>query len=382
MIRCDALRLLYLSPVLLSSFAQRPHHFVHWFHQRYEGDVLWVDPGPSRLPRRSDWPRLVKHFKLHGPALGPDWRQAPWLRHVQAKVLPVEPWSWGRKINRSLWRDLFKQTDAFVTPETVLVLGKPCALSLALAQRYPQQRCIFDAMDHMPGFLSGVSRRWMVQAERALAEQADAIWASSHALAEHHSDHAGKVRLVLNGLTPTSIERAQSQTSNPVFGYLGVIDRWFDWDLVMALATAHPSITIELIGPVHVHPPRPLPSNVYCFPPVPQHQVYQAMARFNVALIPFVSNDVTAFVDPVKYYEYQALGLPVLSTRFGEMSHRQASDGVYFWDELLSGELDLHTLMSHQSDDQTRQIFCQRHNWARRFDSVADTLYVSEHTNP
>jgi len=379
MSRRDPLRLLYLSPVPLGSFAQRPHHFVHWFHQRYGGDVLWVDPGPSRLPRSSDWPRLVKHFQPPGPTLGPDWRHAPWLQHVQAKFLPVEPWAWGRTLNCTLWRDLLEQTDAFVTPETVLVFGKPCALSLALAQRYRQQPCIFDAMDHMPGFLSGVSRRWMVQAERALAEQVDAIWASSHALAEHHSDHADKVRLVLNALTHPPSARAQAQPSGQVLGYLGVIDRWFDWDLITALAKTVPQVTIELIGPVHVSAPRPLPSNVRCLPPVPQHQVYQAMKGFDVGLIPFVSNDVTAYVDPVKYYEYRALGLPVLSTRFGEMGRRQAADGVYFWDQLMSGGLDLPTLMSSQSDEQTRQAFCKRNSWQSRFDSVAETLYLPKH---
>jgi hypothetical protein len=374
MSRRDPQSLLYLSPVPLGSFAQRPHHFVHWFHQRFGGDVLWVDPGPSRLPRGSDWSRLVKYFQPPGPPLGPDWRDAPWLQHVLAKVLPLEPWAWGRYINRTLWRDLLRQADAFVTPATVLVLGKPCALSLALAQRYPQQRCIFDAMDHMPGFLTGVSRRWMVQAERALAEQVDAIWASSHALAEHHSDHAGKVSLVLNALTHPPSVREQSQPPAQVFGYLGVIDRWFDWDLIKALATAVPQATIELVGPVHVPAPWPLPSNVRCLPPVPQHQVYQAMQGFDVGLIPFASNDVTAYVDPVKYYEYRALGLPVLSTRFGEMSHRHASDGVYFWDQLMSGEVDIATLIAGQPTEGDRQEFCDSNNWERRFDSVAHSL--------
>lgn len=374
MSRRDPLRLLYLSPVPLGSFAQRPHHFVHWFHQRYDGEVLWVDPGPSRLPRGSDWPRLVKHFQLAGPALGPDWRHAPWLQHAQAKVFPVEPWAWGRRINRNLWRDLLKQTDAFVTPETVLVFGKPCALSLALSQRYPQQRCIFDAMDHMPGFLTGVSRRWMVQAELAMAKQADAIWASSHALAELHNKHAIKVSLVLNALTQPPHFRVKPPSNGPVLGYLGVIDRWFDWQLVIALAKACPQATIELIGPIHTPAPGSLPLNVHCMPPVPQHQVYNAMARFDVGLIPFAINDVTAYVDPVKYYEYRALGLPVLSTRFGEMNHRDALDGVYFWEQLLNGDLDVSDLATCQASETAVQAFCEQNTWVQRFDAIACTL--------
>jgi len=368
------LKLLYLSPVPLGSFAQRPHHFVHWFHERFGGDVLWIDPGPSRLPRWSDWPRLVKYFQAKGQVLGPVWRDAPWLEHASAKVLPVEPYAWGRRLNARMWRKLLQQADAFVTPETVLVLGKPCALSLALAKRYPKQRCVFDAMDSMPGFCTGASRRWMVQAEEALAQQAHAIWASSHALAQHHQDHAAKVSLVRNALTQPPPKPVKTNAIGLVLGYLGVIDRWFDWALITSLARACPQATIELVGPIHTPPPEPLPFNVRCLPPVPQHQVYEVMARFHVGLIPFANNEVTAYVDPVKYYEYRAMGLNVLTTRFGEMNQRNESDGVYFWDQLTSGALDLATLSASQPSEASRQAFCQDNSWKQRFEAVANCL--------
>jgi hypothetical protein len=368
------LKLLYLSPVPLESFAQRPHHFVHWFHERFGGDVLWIDPGPSRFPRLSDWPRLVKYFQSQKPVLGPAWRTAPWLQHASAKVLPLEPLAFGRWFNTKLWRPLLEQADAFVSPETVMVLGKPCALSLALAKRYPKQRCVFDAMDSMPGFCSGASRRWMVHAEQALAHQADVIWASSHALANHYRDHAAKVSLVLNALTQPPPAPPNTDTNGLVFGYLGVIDRWFDWTLITSLARTYPEATIELVGPIHKPAPEPLPSNIRCLPPVPQHQVYQVMARFHVGLIPFANNDVTAYVDPVKYYEYRAMGMNVLTTRFGEMNHRNEADGVYFWDQLTSGKLDLKSLAASQPTEADRQAFCQNNSWERRFNAAAHSL--------
>ncbi len=379
-------RLLYLSPSPLSSFAQRPHHFVHWFHHRYNAPVLWIDPGPSRLPRPSDWPRFVKQLqrsaaKLTGvkpvAALGPAWRHEAWLQHAQAQVVPLEPYALGRHINQILWHKLLQRTDRFVDAQTVLVMGKPCALSLALAKRYSQNHCIFDAMDHMPGFCTGASRQWMLQAEAQLAQQAHTIWASSHALALSHAGHAEKVSLVLNALTEppkqTSANAAKAKQS-PVLGYLGVIDRWFDWKRVIDLARSHSNAQVRLIGPMHSAPPGPLPSNVQCLAPVPQHNVYQAMAQFDVGLIPFELNDVTRYVDPVKYYEYRALGLPVLSTQFGEMAHRSALDGVYFWEHLESGGLQLDTLIGSRSSQSSTQLYCEQNNWQQRFDAIAHTL--------
>lgn len=44
------------------------------------------------------------------------------------------------------------------------------------------------------------------------------------------------------------------------------------------------------------------------------------ISKFDVAIIPFVNNEITRFVDPVKYYEYALAQIPILSTNFGEMA--------------------------------------------------------------
>lgn len=378
-------RLLYLSPSPLSSFAQRPHHFVHWFHQRYSAPVFWIDPGPSRLPRTSDWPRLVRALQRTGkrltgqaPAapLGPDWQHEDWLEHATAQVLPLEPYAHGRRINQRLWQPLLQRTDRFVNDRTVLVMGKPCALSLALARRYPNNHCVFDAMDHMPGFCTGVSRQWMQHAQDQLAQQAHTLWASSHALAQSHAAHAHKLSLVPNALTTPPRQPAAHADPHrpPVLGYLGVIDRWFDWPLLIALARQVPQAHIQLIGPQHSPPPTRLPDNIQCLPPVPQQRIYQAMSAFDVGLIPFALNDVTHYVDPVKYYEYRALGLPVLSTPFGEMAYRSAAHGVVDWRHFQSGQISLPSLLAARADEAQRQAFCDQHTWQKRFDAIAHTL--------
>jgi hypothetical protein len=68
------------------------------------------------------------------------------------------------------------------------------------------------------------------------------------------------------------------------------------------------------------------------------------------------------------------MGLNVLTTRFGEMNHRKESDGVYFWDQLTSGALDLATLASSQPSEADRQAFCQDNSWKQRFNAVAHCL--------
>ena len=360
-------RLLYLSPVALDSFAQRPHHFVRWFHERHGAEVLWLDPYPARLPRWSDLARFKK-----SPAakrLGPTWGDAPWLQRLRVPALPLEPLAPGRWANRWLWLQVLSRIDRFVNAHTTLVFGKPCALALLLASRYPQQVKVFDVMDNIPAFAGGWSRRWLRQAEEGLAERVDLLVTSSTALEDKFSGARRQTICIRNGLAlPESVAAlAQPAPADDrlVFGYIGAIASWFDWEAVVRLARCYPDAVVRLIGPVEGAPAQ-LPANLELLPAIPQHEVYAALRGFSVGLIPFKVNELTDYVDPVKYYEYRAMGLPVLSTRFGEMRLRGSADHVRFF-ENLPPAIDWTSLGREASAPATVKSFVRHHRWDRLF---------------
>lgn len=361
------MKLIYLSPVPLNSFAQRPHHFVEWFHRRFKAEVMWVEPGPSRLLKTSDWRRLRPG---KSQALGPAWRQESWVAHLKFSVLPLEPLAWGRRMNRFQWRDGLERMEAFITPDTWIVVGKPCALAMELAALYPNNPLVFDAMDNIPFFFKGLSKAWMHEVEIKLAERADWILTSSTALVSKFTGHGTRVRKVLNGLTmPKSEPSSVPPIEKVVFGYVGVIASWFDWDAVLRLAMRNPRAEIRLIGPCDIPPPAFMPENIVFRPAIAQEQVYDAMREFTVGIIPFHINTLTDYVDPVKYYEYRAVGLPVLSTRFGEMQQRSAEEGVFFFED-LADVTSADELFKKQASADQKTLFCKDNNWDKRFDSI------------
>jgi hypothetical protein len=136
------------------------------------------------------------------------------------------------------------------------------------------------------------------------------------------------------GRSDHSDHSVESWRAGLCLGYVGSIAPWMDWAQLSALAQARPRDTIELIGPVHTPVPT-LPPNIRLLPAVDHAEVPSVLEKFDWGLIPFVNNRLTRAVDPIKYYEYRAAGLPVLSTAFGEMRERTEPDGVWFWDEAL-----------------------------------------------
>lgn len=93
------------------------------------------------------------------------------------------------------------------------------------------------------------------------------------------------------------------------------------------LERARPNDEIVLIGPVVNPPAGKLPNNVNLLRACGHAAALKAMKQFHVGLISFNNNPLTA-VDPIKYHEYRAFGLPVISEYFGEMSFRSGECGV------------------------------------------------------
>jgi hypothetical protein len=125
---------------------------------------------------------------------------------------------------------------------------------------------------------------------------------------------------------------AKSERQN-ILGYVGTMGQWFDWELVFAIARAKPHMQVQLIGPVFGSIPGNLPENIKLLPPCTHTAAIAAMQSFSVGLIPFLQTRLTKSVDPIKYYEYRAMGLPVISSTFGEMRFHQNDTGVFLLDQ-------------------------------------------------
>jgi len=113
-----------------------------------------------------------------------------------------------------------------------------------------------------------------------------------------------------------------------------------------------------------------LPGNVHLMPACGHAEALKAMAEFHVGLIPFKKNALTASVDPIKYYEYRALGLPVISTDFGEMSLRAGERGVFITQSVSDIPAMANSAIQFDSDADDASEFAVQNIWEARFDAA------------
>ena len=179
----------------------------------------------------------------------------------------------------------------------------------------------YDCLDHLsvqaPGKMVPA-----VRLEKDLLAMADHVICVSASLADELKNRTGKpVVTVSNGFPADYLSEPVTSPAEPVAGFCGSMYEWFDFQLVKEAAEALPDVHFILTGPVRDKKDlRPLHrlANVEINPALPFEKVKSEIMRYSIGMIPFKRDTISYFCDPIKMYEYSALGKPVVSTVRGD----------------------------------------------------------------
>lgn len=240
---------------------------------------------------------------------------------------------------------------------------------------------LYDCMDNWSTF-PGFSRRPAVlAAERKLVRTADAMTVTSRSIQQHWATDRPDASLVRNAADFDFFHDAGAQSdtpapepiahlTGPVAGFIGAVVEWFDLELVRRVATARPDVAFVFVGGiarVSVESLEKLP-NVHFLGHQPYPDMPGYVRRFDVCLVPFVADEVTASMDLVKVYEYFAQGKPVVCTPVAEVVQYQRYLYLAEGAEEFIAQLD-RALTEDDSEAVQRRITLARMNsWDDRID--------------
>jgi glycosyltransferase involved in cell wall biosynthesis len=161
--------------------------------------------------------------------------------------------------------------------------------------------------------------------------------------------------------------------SHPRAGFVGSIFHWTDLDTAALVIRSMPDVSFVFIGPLER--PEIIDSlrgfaNFHYLGPKPPDRIPVYVRSLDVCLSFFRRDQLAAAVDPVKVYEYLALGKPVVATplpefaRFGDLV-RVAEDP----DSLARGIRE--SIAEHDPDlPRRRQAFADANSWDQRIDQL------------
>jgi glycosyltransferase involved in cell wall biosynthesis len=187
---------------------------------------------------------------------------------------------------------------------------------------------VYHCVDEFSEF-SGTDKNAVLNMERDLLRKADQVFVSSEPLYEAKKRHNPRTSMVTHGVDlehfrkacdpNTAIPSDIAGLNRPVIAFYGLIADWVDLHLIRFLSVSRPSWSFVLIGKADtdVSSLRGL-ANVHLLGPKPYSALPAYCAGIDVAILPFVINELTLASNPLKLREYLAAGLPVVTTNIPE----------------------------------------------------------------
>lgn len=291
--------------------------------------VLWMEGSGMRQPTLSsgsDRSRIANKLKkVLQPPL-PAAETAKFTGQVSVVTpllvpLPAKPWA--QKLNGAICSNLalfWARRAGFREPTLINYVP-----TLAEAMKSWPWRRVYHCVDRWDAFTTYDSAL-MTDMDARCCRYAQVVIASSEELAERCRRHSSNVTLVMHGVDyahfaqSPGAPRPTDLPAGKVVGFFGLVSEWLDQELIVKMARSLADAQIVLIGRPDVDTAglQNVP-NLHLLGPRPFKNLPGYLGNFEVGIIPFVVNDLTRAVNPIKLREMLAGGCPVVSTALPEV---------------------------------------------------------------
>ncbi|KAA0993782.1 glycosyltransferase family protein [Dyadobacter aurulentus] len=165
----------------------------------------------------------------------------------------------------------------------------------------------------------------------------------------------------------------------PVIGYFGNIERRMDYDMLEKIIGLNSDKSFVFVGP---QDKSYIPDwffntpNVYATGSVPYSEMPAVIKGFDVALLPFKRDKVSATIFPLKLFEYLGAGKPLVSINFNDDLTEFTGDAVAFCDNADSFSEAISDALHNDTEvkKQRRIRIAEENTWDKRVGQISELL--------
>ena len=223
----------------------------------------------------------------------------------------------------------------------------------------------------------------IIEIEKKVLQRADLVFVTASGLLKTKGPYNPHTYLVPNGVDFDFFSRFASQDisppedlkslPHPILGFVGGVHSWLNFDLIREVAVRRPQWTFVFVGPVgddaEVSKVNDI-DNVHFLGRKPKEEVPLYVGAFDVCINPFKLERLAEYVNPLKVYEYLAMGRPVVSTSMPELL--RLSDVLYLADETEGwvSSIDKAIREDNKERQQARTEVARRYSWTNILSSA------------
>jgi hypothetical protein len=231
--------------------------------------------------------------------------------------------------------------------------------------------------------LLGLNKGETLEDHNYLLEKANLITVSATKLHQGiPSEHLYKTILLKNAVDDYFINEIKKDYKVPneirllknnytkIVGYYGAIAPWVDFDLIEYSLKKLPQFAFIFIGPIFemeekVNFLKDNYDNIYFIKEMDRKYLISYLQSFDMCIIPFIKNNITDSVSPVKIYEYIVANKPVITTNILECQDMNIVDVVDAQDEFIKKLISPKKITNGISSK-----FIKNNRWANRVDGI------------
>ncbi len=292
--------------------------------------ILWINAIANRMPTTSskDISRIFKKLK--------DFTEP--IREVEPNIFVLNPLAIPAYGNEAV-RQFNEKFLVSQVKKAMRKLGFKNPLNMVfnpaaglLAGKLGEKQLIYYCVDEYTAF-TGASKG-LREIEEKLFRQANLVIVSAEKLFETKKDFNENTFIIRHGVDFSHFRKALDENTKipaeianlpkPIIGFHGLLADWVDFELLKKTAEHFKNGSVVLIGKITVDAERKVKildnvPNIHFLGRKPYSELPAFCKGFDVALNPFVINNLTLSANPLKVREYLAAGLEVISTDIPEV---------------------------------------------------------------
>jgi glycosyltransferase involved in cell wall biosynthesis/uncharacterized SAM-binding protein YcdF (DUF218 family) len=285
--------------------------------------VLFVENTGVRTLRLNDFDRILSRIKNRAKSTH-GFSEADENLYIYSPGFLPFPYSKIANLINSFFivRALRKYMFLLKFSNPIVISFLPTPIILKIVKLINPELVIYYCADEMSRPLKNPEK--LNKSENKFFTLSDVVLTTSKSLYNKAKKYSNSIYMLpagvdINKFNPHSIQvstpKDVSSITTPIVGYIGAISNVFDKELIVKLAKSMPNIAILLVGPIKTDISIFKACNNIITIGSRDHECMPSYVNlFDVALIPYIVNNITNSVYPCKLNEYLAMGKPVVST--------------------------------------------------------------------
>ncbi|WP_312519456.1 glycosyltransferase [Massilia sp.] len=339
----------YVFVVFADDWGRHPSSCQHLFSRIIpQAQVIWVNSIGMRTPRFSlhdfkramqvirAWIRPKTRLKARAglgsldpasdTASAPSWQNTVCPHIINPVMWPSFRGATSTALNQRLLSRAVHEALRHVAPgkHPILVSTSPIVPGLFRDQKFARK--VYYCVDDFTHW-HGIDGRAMHRLEQETLDACDLMIATSTSILDSRASLVNASALLTHGVDLKHFSRAITNPASPLaalphplVGMVGVFDRRVDAHALRAAAVLSPQATFVILGPVidwDTKEFRDVP-NLHFFGAVPYADLPGHVCHFDLCILPYVVDEFTQNINPLKLKEYLATGKPVIASPLPE----------------------------------------------------------------